>query len=1108
MDSVRRTLQKLRVAITRYYYIHGIFCASHPYSIICIATTIVVLCCIPLTKLPLPGYGPLEYATPITEFAVPVNKQAISSRDGVNAAGKSLPVNTSTTDSPEWLTVQPKPECFVQQILVTAQVLPWTSDLLPVDSIRRPLGIAFDVLDEIDKFTSFDETNRKVSLQSFCYEANHVLSAYKKYGFLVEDGCLVISPTNIWDSDIQKFRADSDILGTVFAHEKRTTIDSTPGFKDLAFGVSWSETGIKPQILTAESRSVRFAITVILKEYNKHLMKALAARLHSRFGIRHASKTVEHVVHIRFQNLPEIVQFLPLIVTYLVVLLYLCFSVSKLEMVKSKVGLAFSAVIAIVASLIMSAGLCSYFGLQTTLSGGEIFPYLVVIIGLENVIVITKSVVSTPVQLDVKYRIAQGLSREGWSITKNFLAELMVLLLGYLTDVPAIREFCTFGLIGLLSDMFLQLLFFSAVLSIDIGRMELADHLSNRPLVSTGTTEITKNQTVLTTYPEVRCPIMAWISRAPPLPPSAPSNTLSRIPDQQTSTPATKVPRRVRILWYFGSRRVMQRGLMALTLLWIVALAYQSAYMLKAVHVGKAWTADKVMKPKVDVGRGEHNTHKLSYRHWPTLFGYYNVSLVGKYISVLPPIPLSVVVSPAEAVAHRHPLDHKKTPWKEEAFIGRHQQYLTAKLQQQDRWVLIALGGSSAVAVLGLCLYALRLIWPVKQRLHSSLSARESSDRSVAERPFQYDVRVCTLEGHLVGIRNMAIHEDRVATSCHAGQIRMWDWNEGKEIGLVKRLREHHREVPLKGRNGTTLRDFVFVEGTEVSALALNEHFVVAGCTDGLIEIYASQSRNAVCSIGLPSQGPVTAVTLKDAHIFCGNERGDVCVFSKIEHERDGFSLRQPVSTVVEGRSNPVEKIVMVEDIMVVLTKDAVKVMSVSHLTVLHSLWSPSGSVTASFFDKISKTTCAGYSNGKAALWNSLTGSMVNEYSGQLSVPVRAVCFSENFVVAVYLVKTDMQVWRWCRAGSLSASTIRLRSDDVGELYIQDDFLLVGVVGEIRVYDCMSMVLSTTIPLCDGTPQVYLACPGRFVTTNGCDLICDYGRQLKIVKLSNTSKSR
>lgn len=41
----------------------------------------------------------------------------------------------------------------------------------------------------------------------------------------------------------------------------------------------------------------------------------------------------------------------------------------------------------------------------------EIFPYLVVVIGLESVLVLTKSVVSTPVDLEVKLRIAQGNRR-------------------------------------------------------------------------------------------------------------------------------------------------------------------------------------------------------------------------------------------------------------------------------------------------------------------------------------------------------------------------------------------------------------------------------------------------------------------------------------------------------------------------------------------------------------------------------------------------------------------------------------------------------------------------------------------------------------------------
>ena len=35
----------------------------------------------------------------------------------------------------------------------------------------------------------------------------------------------------------------------------------------------------------------------------------------------------------------------------------------------------------------------------------EVFPYLVIVVGVENILVITKSVVSTPVDLEVKIRV-------------------------------------------------------------------------------------------------------------------------------------------------------------------------------------------------------------------------------------------------------------------------------------------------------------------------------------------------------------------------------------------------------------------------------------------------------------------------------------------------------------------------------------------------------------------------------------------------------------------------------------------------------------------------------------------------------------------------------
>ena len=65
-----------------------------------------------------------------------------------------------------------------------------------------------------------------------------------------------------------------------------------------------------------------------------------------------------------------------------------------------------------------------------------------------------------------------------------------------------------------------------------------------------------------------------------------------------------------------------------------------------------------------------------------------------------------------------------------------------------------------------------------------------------------------------------------------------------------------------------------------------------------------------------------------------------------------------------------------------------------------------------------------------------------------------------------------------------------------------------GIVGEVRVYDGLSMVLARIVSLYEGVPNVYLACPSHIVSSNGCDLICDYGRYLKVLKLCGVSKSR
>ena len=76
-------------------------------------------------------------------------------------------------------------------------------------------------------------------------------------------------------------------------------------------------------------------------------------------------------------------------------------------------------------------------------------------------------------------RIAQGLSTEGVKITKNFIALTALFITGIFTPVPSsFQEFCMVALVCVIADFYLQLCFFVPVLSLDIRRLELSEHVT------------------------------------------------------------------------------------------------------------------------------------------------------------------------------------------------------------------------------------------------------------------------------------------------------------------------------------------------------------------------------------------------------------------------------------------------------------------------------------------------------------------------------------------------------------------------------------------------------------------------------------------------------
>ncbi|KAG5445457.1 Sterol regulatory element-binding protein cleavage-activating protein [Clonorchis sinensis] len=523
MESLKRKISKI-------YYNHGLFCATHPIQIITCVCLIVIFLCFPLTQLPVIKDVPLDHVVlREDEFLAFENSHLFNSGNPNKSLGYCIQIILHSTFAPATNNGCSRPD----QLLVN--LLQQSAEL--VRSLRE------------FRSTTTLASSRVQSFEDACFQVeDRVVTELETtdtiFNMLPTFDCLLLAPSLLWrHQDVEKTLTPGEHL---FARLKQAAVGD---LRNLFFGMPWKLTGVTRKPVCNEPSTMAFAVTLVLREYDPDFIEKLRDHVVTQFvhnrnstvtraqqgstddpDTNHSTlrpnvhdsdgpstPNVRNIYLVWYRGRSYLSDYAPLILIYLVLLLYIYFSVCKLEMVKSKIALAFSACFTVVASLCMSLGLCITIGLMVpTLSGSEIFPYLVVLIGFENVIVLTKSVVATPVDLPVKYRIAQGLSKESWPLTKQYFTQLVLLCLGFLTFHPTMQEFCLFAMVGVTTDFFLQLFFFVTVLSVDIRRMELSDLSSQYQSVA-----MLCESKHLLTNPPISTESQDLSSSAPPLPETA-----------------------------------------------------------------------------------------------------------------------------------------------------------------------------------------------------------------------------------------------------------------------------------------------------------------------------------------------------------------------------------------------------------------------------------------------------------------------------------------------------------------------------------------------------------------------------------------------------------
>ncbi|KAL4717852.1 hypothetical protein ACJJTC_001001, partial [Scirpophaga incertulas] len=807
----------------------------------------------PLLNVPLPGNAPTIINVPqFVDKIQNVPHSDCSTGDCTQNKDTPIPLHILLNDTkmPSFLWTKDKPLIYVQQIVMKIGISPWNTNLKMWDAFRAPLHEAFRLLEAI---RNHEEPETKSTLAHHCYQIESIKRRSNKVNVervLPEYSCLLLSPANLWQQNIQSFSLDANIVNTVLKYQK------TMPLAEMAFGMQMRDTGIKRYPLRARPRVLQYAITIFYQNPDERYLQSLTKKLKELYPLYQDSYTrIDDITLIYYPGQFDYTNLIPLLFIFVGVM-YVYFSVRKIEFIKSKFALAACAGLTITGSLFMSMGICFYFGFSLSHKGGESLPYLVIILGYENVLVLTKSVTSTDSQLDVKIRLAQGLSKEGWSITKNLLIEITILTLSFFTFVPLIQELAIFMIVSLISDYFIQMVFFATILGIDVRRMEFFQQPDKQLYLKdyfnpyNDSSQIDDDSVEDNSYSSLR---MRKSKSHPRLNGLAQKNTS----DNVSAHLEARVPKRIRLVNIWARTRFFQRLFMLWMLVWISMIVYNSGivdYFItntdkdnaefheKREHKNEPnqplfslyynnsqslYTPLSDLRETNDTITLKHSPHfrpwsRLSAYHWSGILSQYNASVLGRYVVVLPPVLLSHRVAPELAAGLRHPDERDPPPLRWQALAAALDPIdsitdleLIESKNQQQQWgsaaelpiypttpmeiLLLAILCVISVAVIAYMMVVLYRC--VCSRHYAEWRASWSEDdeykRIIAKQPavqLVMEALPLVVTGHVQEVECLVSDGEKVVSACLQGNVKVWDSQTGDLLTNIDRYELFNEE--------------------------------------------------------------------------------------------------------------------------------------------------------------------------------------------------------------------------------------------------------------------------------------------------------------------------
>eukprot|EP00833_Pecoramyces_ruminatium_P006221 jgi/Orpsp1_1/1180253/evm.model.c7180000072677.1 len=332
--------------------------------------------------------------------------------------------------------------------------------------------------------SSIEEDTIKVNLE---YKNSIPKKTFSLSDICIKDEnqrCIVHSPLVLWDYNITKLENEDNIIDTMtsFMHNN---INKTLSFYSIFGGISFNSDGqIQSSnniILTffLESKNIPDTTLSTTNAWNllyKYVLDNALGKEYQDINVKqYKISSISKELKYNSQSsdiIPS--EYILLLFIYLLLYFYITSSIGKVQFVKSKYRLGFVAVISVSLSLVISIGFLEFLlGRNSSMFySWSIFPYLVMTIGIESILLIVKSVVNTSIELPFTERYALGMKNISLELVFSLLVNILIISLGNFSKHIPIVDICFYTSVCIIFNFWLQIYLFGTALSLDIKKLE------------------------------------------------------------------------------------------------------------------------------------------------------------------------------------------------------------------------------------------------------------------------------------------------------------------------------------------------------------------------------------------------------------------------------------------------------------------------------------------------------------------------------------------------------------------------------------------------------------------------------------------------------------